>query len=68
MKWPQTIWVLFIQTKLAGRASEVFASLSEEVFGKYYEVKKSTVGAYELVPEAYRQCFRNLGRNVVKCT
>ncbi|XP_072345448.1 uncharacterized protein [Scyliorhinus torazame] len=52
MKWSQDMWALLIQTKLAGRASEVFASLPEEVSGTYEEVKKSILSAYELVSEA----------------
>jgi len=62
MKWPQDMWVLLIQTKLVGRASEVFASLSEVISGQSDEVKKSILGACELVPELYRQRFRSLRR------
>ena len=42
-----------------GKAQEVCASLSIEDSLDYNRLKKTVLQAYELVPEAYRQRFRN---------
>eukprot|EP00061_Rhincodon_typus_P013421 g39789.t1 len=53
---------MLIRTKLVGSASEVFAVQSEVVSGEYEEVKQAILSAYKLVPEAYRQQFRNVSK------
>ena len=45
--------------QLVGKAQEVVSFLSLEASLKYAIVKESILRAYELVPEAYRQKFRN---------
>lgn len=42
-----------------GKAQEVVSSLSNEVSMIYDVLKESILYAYELVPEAYRQNFKN---------
>ncbi len=50
-----------------GKAQEVYSALSLEQSGEYDVVKSAVLHAYELVPEAYRQKFRNLTK-VDECT
>ena len=42
-----------------GKAQEIYSSLSVEQSSNYEHVKEAILKAYELVPEAYRQKFRN---------
>ncbi|XP_058634631.1 uncharacterized protein LOC131542202 [Onychostoma macrolepis] len=59
LKWPQTIWPLLLQCKLVGKAQEVCSALTLEQSLNYEVMKNAVLRAYELVPEAYRQKFRN---------
>ena len=59
MKLNKTIWPLLLQSVLIGKAQEVYSALSVEQSADYDYVKKVIMQAYELVPEAYRQKFRN---------
>ncbi|KAK0136914.1 hypothetical protein N1851_026936 [Merluccius polli] len=59
LSWPKEFWSLLLQCKLVGKAQEVCASLSIEDSLDYGRLKKTVLQAYELVPEAYRQKFRN---------
>ena len=59
LKWPKEFWSLLLHCKLVGKAQEVCASLSIEDSLDYDTLKKTVLQAYELVPEAYRQKFRN---------
>jgi len=58
-KLEKKIWVLLIQGKFTGKAQEVYAALDIEASMDYDVVKTAILNAYELVPEAYRQKFRN---------
>ncbi len=49
LRWPKEVWSLLLQCRLFGKAQESL---------KYESVKSAILQAYELVPEAYRQCFR----------
>ena len=49
----------FLQSVLVGKAQEIYGSLSVEQSSDYEHVKETILKAYELVPEAYRQKFRN---------
>ncbi|CAI5695146.1 unnamed protein product [Oreochromis niloticus] len=60
LKWPKGFWSLLLQCKLVGKAQEVCSSLSIDQSLDYETLKKIVLQAYELVPEAYRQRFRNL--------
>ncbi|KAF7640841.1 hypothetical protein LDENG_00010510, partial [Lucifuga dentata] len=59
LNWPKEVWSLLVHCKLVGKAQEVCASLSIEQSLDYDTVKTTVLRAYELVPEAYRQNFRN---------
>uniref|UniRef100_A0A672IAI9 Gypsy retrotransposon integrase-like protein 1 n=1 Tax=Salarias fasciatus TaxID=181472 RepID=A0A672IAI9_SALFA len=58
LKWPEEMWPLLLHYKLTGKAQEVVSALSLEDSLKYDKVKATVLRAYELVPEAYRQGFR----------
>ena len=59
LKWPQEVWLLLLRCRLTGKAQEVVASLSLEDSLNYDVLKATALRSYELVPEAYRQRFRN---------
>ena len=59
LNWPRESWVLLLQSVLVGKAQEIYGSLSVEQSSNYEHVKEAILKAYELVPEAYRQKFRN---------
>ncbi|XP_062287781.1 uncharacterized protein LOC133992986 [Scomber scombrus] len=57
--WPDEERTLMLQCVFTGNAQEAYAALSSEDCKDYSVVKSSVLKAYELVPEAYRQRFRN---------
>ena len=59
LNWPKQSWVLLLQSVLVGKAQEIYGSLLVEQSSNYEHVKEAILKAYELVPEAYRQKFRN---------
>lgn len=59
LNWPKDVWPLPLQCALTGKAREVFSALAIEQARQYDVVKTTILRAYELVPEAYRQKFRN---------
>ena len=59
LNWPKESWVLLLQSVLVGKAQEIYGSLSVEQSSTYEHIKEAILKAYELVPEAYRQKFRN---------
>ena len=59
MNWPKESWLLLLQSVLVGKAQEIYGSLSVEQSSNYEHVKEAILKAYELVPEAYRQKFKN---------
>lgn len=63
LKWPVEIWTLLLQTVLSGKAQSVYSALTVQQGANYQIVKNTILTAYELVPEAYRQKFRNLRKN-----
>ena len=48
-----------LQCVLTGRAQEAYSALCAEDDLDYDTVKSAVLKTYELVPEAYRQKFRN---------
>ena len=52
-------WTLHLQGVVIGKAREIYTQLSFEHSSDYHKVKQLILKAYELVPEAYRQKFRN---------
>lgn len=59
LNWPSNVWTLLLQCVLVGKAQEAYSSLTLNQSTDYETVKASILRAYELVPEAYRQRFRN---------
>ncbi len=59
LNWYKEVWPLLLQCRLTGKAQDVCASLSLEESLNYDMVKTAILRTYELVPEAYRQRFRN---------
>ena len=53
------VWILLLQSMLVGKIREVYSAMSIEQSLQYDHVKKAGLKAYKLVPEAYRQNFRN---------
>ena len=50
---------MLLQSVVIGKAHEIYTQLSLEHGSDYEKVKELIIKAYELVPEAYRQKFRN---------
>ena len=59
LKWPKETWTTLLQSVLQGKAAEVYSAMSVADSSDYEKVKTAILKAYELVPEAYRQRFRN---------
>ena len=49
-----------LKSRLTGKAQQAFSDLSVEEACNFKIVKASVLRAYELIPEAYRQWFRNV--------
>lgn len=61
--WPDADRALLLQSVLTGRAQEAYSALSALDCLDYAKVKAAVLKTYELVPEAYRQKFRNWVKN-----
>ena len=61
LNWPKDKWVLLLQSVLKSKAQH-YSALSITACESYDTVKEAIKKAYELVPEAYRQQFRELKR------
>ena len=59
LNWPKEHWTLLLQSVLIGKAREIYIQLGVEQSHHYETVKELILKCYELVPEAYRQKFRN---------
>ena len=59
LKWPREHWTLLLQSVVIGKDREIYTQLSLEQSSDYDKVKELILKAYELVPEAYRQKFRD---------
>ena len=59
LNWPLDKYTIFLQSALKGKNSETYTALSPEQTSDYQFVKESILKAYQLIPEAYRQKFRN---------
>lgn len=60
--WPEAQWPILLRSVLKGKAQRAYATLSDDDASDYFKVKAAVFRAYELVPEAYRQKFRNWKR------
>ena len=63
LKWPKENWTLLLHSVLNGKARDVYTQLSVGQSSSYETVKEMILKSYELVPEAYRQQFRNCRKN-----
>ena len=61
-RWLDAERTLLLQCVFTGKAQEAYAALSQDDCIKYEKVKAAVLRAFELVPEAYRQRFRNFRR------
>ena len=59
LNWPKEHWTLLLQSVWIGKAREIYTQLGVEQSHHYETVKELILKGYELVPEAYRQKFRN---------
>ena len=59
LNWPKQHWTLLLQSVLIGKGREIYTQLGVEQSHHYETVKELILKGYELVPEAYRQKFRN---------
>ena len=59
LKWPTNQWPLFLQSVWKGKTQEAYTALPISECVDYNCVENAILKAYELVPEAYRQKFRN---------
>ena len=59
-KWPESSWVWLLQSGMKGKAQEAFAALPASEIGVFQEVRNTILLKYSLVPEAYRQKYREL--------
>ena len=59
LKWHKEHWTLLVQKVVIGKAREIYTQLSLEQSSNYEKVKELILKGYELVPEAYRQKFRD---------
>ena len=59
LKWPQEHWVTMMTTNLTDKAQEVYVGMKTEDGDREYDkVKSAILKAYDRLPEAYRQTFR----------
>ena len=64
--WPSNKNTILLQSVLKGKTSEVYLAMKPEQTSNYQTVKEAILKAYELVPEAYRQKFRNFTKEADK--
>ena len=60
LHWPSEACTMLLQSVLLGKAREVYSALSVKQSANYEVVKREVLKACELVPEAYRQQFREM--------
>ena len=68
LNWPKEHWTLLLQSVLIGKAREIYTQLGVEQSHHYETVKELILKGYELVPEAYRQKFRNCKKILTRLT
>ncbi|KAJ8019561.1 hypothetical protein HOLleu_41205 [Holothuria leucospilota] len=59
LDWPSKYWSTLLHSVFTGKAKDVYSSLSYAESSDYDKVKEHVLKSYQLVPEAYRQKFRN---------
>ena len=68
LNWPKEHWTLLLQSVLIGKAREIYTQLGVEQSHHYETVKELILKGYDLVPEAYRQKFRNCKKILTRLT
>ena len=63
LDWPEEYWTIILQSQLCGKAAEAYSCLTIAQSKDFRVVKRAILNAYALLPEAYRQKFRNLRKN-----
>ena len=66
LNWQKEHWTLLLQSVLIGKACEIYTQLGVEQSHHYETVKELILKGYELVPEAYRQKFRNCKKDSIQ--
>ena len=61
--WKDSERVLLLQSVMSAKAQEAYIAMDGSERKDYPAVKQAILKAYELVPEAYRQRFRNCRKN-----
>ena len=59
LNWPKEHWTFLLQSVLIGKVRQIYTQPGVEQSHHYETVKEFILKGYELVPEAYRQKFRN---------
>ena len=59
LKCPREHWTLLLQSIVIGKAREIYTQHLLEQSSDYDKVKELILKAYEFVPEAHRQKFRD---------
>ena len=62
-EWPNGKWSLLLQSVIKGKAQHVYTALSVGDAMDYEKLKKVIMQAYELIPDEYRERFRNLRKS-----
>ena len=66
LDWPLNKYTILLPSVLKGKASEDYLALKQEQTNDYQTLKGTILKVYELVPEAYRQNFRNFNKEADK--
>jgi hypothetical protein len=66
LNWPLDKYTILLQCVLKGKACDIYLSLSAEQTSDYQVVKATILKGYQLVPEAYRQKFRDYKKDIDK--
>ena len=66
LDWPLNKYTILLQSVLKGKASEVYLALKPDQTSDYQTVKETILKANELLPEAFRQKFRNFKKEADK--
>ena len=67
-EWPKGKWSLLLQSVIKGKAQHVYTALSVGDAMDYEKLKRVIMQAYELIPDEYRERFRNLRKSGGKKT
>ncbi|XP_069943208.1 uncharacterized protein [Cherax quadricarinatus] len=57
--WPKQKWATLVRTQLVGKGFQRVETLEGQDFSDYDKIKEEVLLAYQMIPEKYRQKFRN---------